>query len=275
MVAGGKVSAKVDDLSSFPNSGPAFSNAGERAISHQDQIARTIGIEILGGKIQPGDFLPNESELLARFHISRTVLREVLKTLAAKGFIISKTRVGTRVQPAHHWNFFDRDVLSWRMAVGYDTVFRDDLAEIRRAIEPRGAALAARRRTDEDVAVLRQWIARMRADGHTRLSFAAADLGFHLAIGIASGNPLISSIGSIIEAALVASFTLSSAVDEDKVLQDSINRHEKVVDAIETRDEETAAAVMLDIINHGTARIEGAVHAAKSTEKPDKQGTNA
>ena len=56
-------------------------------------------MEILAGKYRVGDALPNEGGLLDRFQVSRTVLREVIKTLSAKGFLVSKTRVGTKILP--------------------------------------------------------------------------------------------------------------------------------------------------------------------------------
>lgn len=233
----------------------AFSPRSDRAISAHSHIARALGIDILGGELKPGDTLPSEAELLLRFGISRTVLREVLKTLTAKGFVASKPRVGTKVLPSLHWNFFDPDVLNWKLALGYDAAFRDDLAEIRRAIEPRAAALAAKRRTDSDIIAMRDWISQMRKVGHSRRSFADADLGLHLAVSAASGNALMRSIGAIIEAALFASFTLSSSIDEQEELEKSLDRHEAIVDAIERQDEKGAAAHMLSVIDHGTSRI--------------------
>lgn len=225
------------------------------ALSTHGRIARVLGMEILSGKLKPGQVLPAEAVLLTRFGISRTVLREVIKTLTAKGFVVSKTRVGTKVQPPECWSFFDSDVLSWKLALGYDADFRDDLAEIRRAVEPRAAALAATRRTSEHIAELRGWIAKMREPGHSAKSFAEADLGLHLAIGTASGNLLMRSIGSIIEAALTASFKLNSAVSEQAVLQASIADHEAIVDAIAAGEADVAAQAMLRVIELGTARI--------------------
>jgi DNA-binding FadR family transcriptional regulator len=211
-------------------------------------------MDILSGRFPPLSLLPSETDLLKRFGVSRTVLREVIKTLTAKGLLVSRTRIGTTVQMPLHWNFFDRDVLSWKLAVGFDATFRDDLAEVRRAIEPRAAALAAGRRTVEQIAELRVWIERMRQPGHTRRSFAQADLGLHLAVTAASGNPLMRSIGGVIEAALVASFTLNSAVDDPDALADTLRRHEAIVDAIEAGRAEDAAVAMQTVIDIGTAR---------------------
>jgi DNA-binding FadR family transcriptional regulator len=229
--------------------------AVERAMSSHDQIAAILGTEILQGIHRPGANMPPEHELLERFHISRTVLREVLKTLAAKGFVASKTRIGTRVLDPGSWNYFDPDVLAWRLRMGLDDEFRLSLTEIRRAVEPVAAGLAARRRTSAHVASLRAHVALMGQSGHTRQSFAEADLDFHLIVGAASGNPLIRSVAGVIEAALVASFSTSSPVDDSSDHEHTVNTHAAIVDAIEARDEQAAAEAMLKVIDIGVRRI--------------------
>src|SRR3546814_9601716 len=93
-----------------------FGRYTEGTLSSHDQVARALGTEILAGVYPPGLKIPGESEILHRFGVSRTVLREVLKTLTAKGLIVSKTRVGTTVLALLHWNFFDADVLSWKVS---------------------------------------------------------------------------------------------------------------------------------------------------------------
>ncbi len=121
--------------------------AVERAMSSHDQIAAVLGTEILKGIHRPGANMPPEPELIERFQVSRTVMREVMKTLTAKGFVASKTRIGTRVLDPGNWNYFDADVLAWRVRMGLDDEFRLSLTEVRRAIEPVAAGLAARRPT--------------------------------------------------------------------------------------------------------------------------------
>jgi DNA-binding FadR family transcriptional regulator len=91
--------------------------------------------------------------------------------------------------------------------------------------------------------------------GHTRRSFAEADLAFHLAIGVATANPLMRSVGSVIEAALVASFTYSSPVDEPANQDATVQAHAAIVDAIEARDAPAAADAMLEVIDVGVRRI--------------------
>jgi len=225
-------------------------------MSSHDQVAAILGTEILKGIHRPGANMPPEPELIQRFQVSRTVLREVMKTLAAKGFVVSKTRIGTRVRDPVHWNFFDADVLAWRVRIGLDDDFLQYLTEVRRALEPAAAALAARRRTAADIAKLRALISQMGRSGHSRQSFAEVDLDFHLGVGGASGNPLMRSMASVIEAALVASFAYSSPVDDAGDHELTANSHAAIVDAIEARDAQAAAQAMLKVIDLGVRRIE-------------------
>ena len=228
----------------------------DRALSSHDQIAAILGTEILRGVHRPGDNMPSEPDLITRFQVSRTVMREVMKTLAAKGLVVSKTRIGTRVRDPVHWNFFDVDVLVWRVRIGLDEDFIRSLTEIRRALEPTAAVLAAQRRTATDVARLRECVREMGRSHHSRQSFAEADLDFHLAIAIASGNPLLRSMASVIEAALAAPFSHSSPIDDASDHEITVNSHAAIVDAIEARDEQAAATAMLKVIDIGVRRID-------------------
>lgn len=235
-----------------------FSRFADATLSSHDQVARALGSEILAGVYPPGGKLPNEADMLERFGVSRTVLREAFKTLTAKGLIVSKTRVGTTVLDSAHWNFFDADILAWKVALGFDIAFIRDLAAIRVALEPAAAASAADRATADDIALMRAHVARMAAATSSASDFAEADLAFHRAIGQASGNVLMRSLSAVIETALLASFRMSSPVREADAHDESVTGHTRIVDAIEARDGDAAAAAMRAIIGHGVARIERA-----------------
>lgn len=232
-----------------------FDRFMQGTLSSHDQVARALAADIINGVYKPGEKIPNEAEILQRFGVSRTVLREVLKTLTAKGLIVSKPRVGTKVLDPSYWNFFDAEVLSWKVATGFDQKFRSDLTEIRIAFEPRAASLAAERCTKADVAMLRECIGRMRSATTSSLEFAEADLEFHKAVINASGNLLLRSISGIIETALVASFRLSSPVEHEGLHDKVVARHEAIVDAIEVRDPQAAAEAMCAVIQEGSDRI--------------------
>lgn len=228
--------------------------AADRPLSNHEQIVRTLGLEILTGVHAPGANLPPEPALLSRFGISRTALREVLKTLSAKGLLISKTRVGTRVQDPIHWNYFDADVLAWKVSQGLDETLRQHLVEVRTALEPQAAFLAAKRRTPDDLIELRRCIAAMGDPGHDQRSFAQADLDFHVAVGSASGNPMMRSFAAVIEVALIASFSLTSPIDSPDLQAQVVAAHAAIVDAIEAGDGPAAAAAMHTVIQSGFDR---------------------
>ena len=137
------------------------------------------------------------------------------------------------------------------------------LTEVRRALEPAAAALAAKRRNALDIANLRRHVSEMARSGHTRKSFAQADLAFHQAVGVATGNPLMRSVGSVIEAALVSSFSHSSPIDVPANQARSAQAHAAIVDAIEARDSQAAADAMLEVIDVGVRRIAASKKKAK------------
>jgi DNA-binding FadR family transcriptional regulator len=195
---------------------------------------------------------------MERFGVSRTALREGLKTLAAKGLIESKTKVGTRVLDRKSWNMFDADILSWRLEQGVDRSFLESLFEIRQALEPLGAAAAALYRTETDLARINAAWSVMRRSGHTRSSFTEADLQFHRAVLDASANPFLQSIAAVIEAALASSFALSAPIDSRERFNLSGRQHKAVLDAIAAQDPEGASQAMSAVILQGAkgAKIE-------------------
>lgn len=219
------------------------------ARSTHDQVARALGTEILSGQLEPGTKL-GEDDMLARFEISRTVLREVNKTLKAKGFIAAKPRVGTTVLDSSHWNYFDADVLAWKVEQGLDLGFLTDLAEVRVAIGAAAARAAATRRTREDLTALRDSLAAMHA-ADTRDAWAAADLDFRKAIARASGNALMSSLTGVIETTLAASFQMRQPPATDTR---DLRAHEELAAAIEAGDGERAARAMRGLIGDGLSR---------------------
>ncbi len=234
-----------------------------RTHSNHAAVARSIGVGIIAARHPEGMTLPNDAELTARFGVSRTVLRESVKTLVAKGLLSTKARIGTRVRERSAWNMFDPDVLAWHLDAGVDKRLLRDLADIRLAVEPRAAELAALRRTSPVIPQLRASIERMRASPSDSDDFTEADLRLHLDIATASGNPFMRSIGAVIEAALRASFVLSAPVDEQE-RERSIAAHARIVEAIAASNPGEAAAAMVDVIMNGLNRHGAAEHSGWS-----------
>ncbi|SFV37534.1 DNA-binding transcriptional regulator, FadR family [Devosia crocina] len=222
---------------------------------HSD-VLWDLGFAIVSGQYEEGTILPPDTDLLDQFRVSRTVLREALKTLAAKGLIEARARIGTRVLPRNRWNLFDADVLAWHFELGPDVTFLQALAEVRIGIEIEAAALAAERRTDEEAQALLDAVDRMEA-AQTPEDFARHDLEFHKAVAGASGNPFMASISALVEMALTAAFTISSPVNEPEALVQTVLVHRNIAAAISERDPARAREAMRIAIAEGFARAAG------------------
>ncbi|UJW84095.1 FadR/GntR family transcriptional regulator [Devosia sp. SL43] len=212
-----------------------------------------LGVAIVGGDYPEGSILPSDTELLARFAVSRTVLREALKTLAAKGMIEARARIGTRVLPRRRWNLFDADVLAWHFETGPDVDFLRSVAEVRIGIELQSAALAAERRSEAQAAHLVA-LADAMGEATTAQEFARADLAFHRAVAEAADNPFMASISTLVEVALTAVFTISSPVNDGTKLAETAAAHGAIARAIHDRDPAKARDAMRAVISDGFAR---------------------
>jgi len=223
--------------------------------SHGARVVEDLGMSIVSGKQGEGSLLPGDTDLLQRYGVSRTVLREALKTLSAKGLVQAKARIGTRVRPRADWNLFDPDVLVWHARIGFAPEFLKHLGEMRMALEPEAAALAASRRTAEQLQVLEDRVATMDNPRIDQQDFVHADLGLHLAVAEAANNPFFLSISTLIEVALVAMLTASSPVESAARLKASVAQHRAIVDAIAARNPAAARKAMQAVVQTG---IDGA-----------------
>jgi GntR family transcriptional regulator, galactonate operon transcriptional repressor len=216
-----------------------FHPPGQRRRNLFAQTVDLLGGRIVGGDFKPGDTLPNEAELCRILGASRSVVREAVKSLASKGLLESRTRIGTRVLPSAHWNLLDVDVLGWRYASMPRPQFFRELFEIRRMIEPQAAALAAERAVDTDIEAIANAYREMQAAEHDSEAAIDADIRFHRAILAAGHNDLLLQMGALISAGLLVSFRISSE-SFDAVLP----QHGRVLDAIRRRNAEVARAEM-------------------------------
>ena len=214
-----------------------------------EYLATRLGREIVGGHYQPGDQLPNEIDLRDQLSVSRTALREAYRVLGAKGLIVSRQNVGTRVRPRADWNMLDPDVLIWHLEAGPSEQFVVDLFDLRQMIEPPAAARAAHMGDPEAVAEIEAAFADMAHSKDGEGDLIGADVRFHQAILAATHNPLIGTLGALIHTALVGSFKLgwpAAATMSDVRLA----QHRDVLDAILARQPEDARhrmATLLDI----------------------------
>lgn len=224
----------------------------ERGKSHLE-IAATLGGEILSGVRPPGSRLPSMEEMFQLFGVSRLVVREVMRTLAAKGMITSKARVGTKVSDPTQWNWLDPEVLHWRSELGLDQAFLIQLTQVRLALEPAAARLAAETRTEQDLAVMRSALKGMYEAGDSHAKFTLADRSFHEAIIAATHNPFFYASSSATEVALsrILSSIASSFSSSERTHVRSAAQHEKILDAIAAGNSKAASQAMMRVIKDG------------------------
>lgn len=207
--------------------------------------------EIVGGKIKHNEMLPNEIDFAARFGVSRTMIRDVLKSLEGKGLIERKTNVGTRVRGIHSWNLLDQELLDWSRGILTQSRFLLSLMELRLIIEPQAAALAAVRANDDDLLKIRADLERMGLNleqGKIVTLDTEADIDFHKSIIKACGNLFLSQFGSAIQGALHHTIYLSNKRHINH--QASFECHRRVIEAIENRDPQNAYAAMCCVLNN-------------------------
>jgi DNA-binding FadR family transcriptional regulator len=215
------------------------------------KVVDTLGLAIVGGRFGVGEPLPGDCELEAEFDVSRSVLREAMKTLAAKGLIVAKSRVGTRVTERCHWNLIDEDVLRWHFRSGVTREFVDYLYDVRLVLEPASAASAALRATPEDCIELRHYANLLGCDELDWPSQVLADLRFHVLLTLVGANPFLESMVGFLKASLDGAFTM--AYDPDLAGRgDTISElHLAIVDAVENGDPDAARAATERVIEQG------------------------
>jgi GntR family galactonate operon transcriptional repressor len=213
----------------------------------RDSLAR----QIIDGTLKPNEILPNEPTLAREYGVSRTTIRDVLRSLEEKGLIERKTYVGTRVRSIHSWNLLDDEVLNWSCGVMSQRRFFSSLMELRMIIEPQAAALAAIRANDADLQAIQEAFAWMNI-GNQRID-PEGDVAFHQGIIKASGNMFVAQFGGAVRAALYHTIYLSrkEAIDQ----AGSLENHRQVLNAIENRDARGAYSIMIRILDGTVADL--------------------
>src|SRR5262245_46907966 len=124
-------------------------------------LQERLGRAIVGGVFEEG--FPTEAELSKAHGLSRSITREAVKMLAAKGLVSARPRIGTVIEPSDSWNLLDPDVLRWLLERQFSLDLLRQFSELRLGIEPTAAALAARLPDDPAVRAIEQGFARMEA----------------------------------------------------------------------------------------------------------------
>jgi DNA-binding FadR family transcriptional regulator len=206
-----------------------------------------LGEAIVAGLYAPGAAVPPEPTLCEELGVSRTVVREAVKSLVAKGLVSTGPKVGTRVLPSDQWNWFDPDVVAWQGKAGLTREFLRDLQELRRIVEPAAVRLAAERATPADLAHIEAAYAGMKDAIDNGGDYVRHDLAFHQGLIAACHNRMVVQMSKALGALLRTSFEISTTRPDGPA--SSLPLHRAVLDAVIKRNPdkaERAAQVLID-----------------------------
>ena len=224
-----------------------------------EQVTNDLGRAIVAGEYSCESGLPTEAQLCTEYGISRTAVREAVKMLAAKGLISSRPRQGIRVEQPSNWNLYDTSVLKWLLDSSPSLLVLKDCLQMRRAIEPQAAALAAEYAKDEDIDQIEAAVNSMRlAAQDPKGSLHEADLAFHTSILFASRNSFFYQLRDFIRTPLnfIIPHTTPAKANDLAVVED----HAKICAAIRNRQPERARNLMTHLIDEAMAFIEAEIN---------------
>ncbi len=204
-----------------------------------EQIVQQIEESVLNGTLKPGDQLPAERDLAQRLGVSRTAVREAVKTLREKGLVEAYSGRGTFV--TNGTSQAARQSFDLMVKIGQQEG-SPHLAELRLILEPGIAALAAERVKEEDLVTMREAVDVMDRSQEDPQAYIEADLDFHLALAEAAANPLIlsliDSIVGLLREQRIKIFNVEGGPQRGQY------HHKRILAAVEQRDPEMASEAM-------------------------------
>src|SRR6202789_1861396 len=209
-----------------------------------EQIVQQVEDSILQGQLKPGDQLPAERDLAQRFGVSRTAVREAVKTLREKGLVEAYSGRGT----------FVTNGTSFAVRQSLDLMIRTNkqegsanLSGLRLVLEPEIAGLAAEHMEEQLLTTMREAVAEMDRNLHDPDAYVEADLDFHLALAEAADNPLILSLLDSIVGLLREQRSRIFNVDGGP--ERGQFHHKRILAAVEQRNPEAARQAMRAHLN--------------------------
>jgi len=219
------------------------------------EVVHALGLRMVRGDYPPGEAIDIDA-LESEFSVSKSVVREALRVLSAKGLLDSRQRFGTFVRNRSNWNLLDGDVMMWRREAHQDhDMLLVDLGELRDVFEPAAARLAASRRTASDLEALEDALKRLGQAGRNPSEIAAADIDFHVGILTATHNELFARLDVIIVHAVGA---------RDRILhlpggpawRDPVPDHHDVLDAVRRGNARDALRTMTFLIRESESDLQ-------------------
>lgn len=237
---------------SSPAEGSPASPAGTApvAVGLHARVLDQLGTGICGGDL-PSSSLLYIDQLADRYAVSRSVVREAVRVLASMGLVASRRRVGTQVLPPEQWNVYDPQVIRWRLA-SWDRMSQlRSLTELRSAVEPHAAQLAAARLGPAAAGELAGLAARMSAAGrHDDLEeFLRLDVEFHRQVLVGSGNEMFVKLHPLVAEVLAGRYQYDLMPRPPH--HEALRLHTDVAAAVQRGDGDRAREAMVRIMERG------------------------
>ncbi|MDJ0341574.1 FadR/GntR family transcriptional regulator [Streptomyces sp. H10-C2] len=220
---------------------------GSRGRGLHGQLVQQLGQMIVSGDLGADRPLVPE-EIGQRFEVSRTVVRESLRVLEAKGLVSARPNVGTRVRPVADWNLLDPDIIEWRAFGPQRDDQRRELFELRWTIEPLAARLAAghgREDVQQRLADMVEIMGHAAAQGDS-LTFSRADSEFHSLLLQVAGNRMLEHLAGIVSSALHVSGGPVTGCERPG--EPAVTLHRRIVEALASGDGASAEAAMRQLL---------------------------
>jgi DNA-binding FadR family transcriptional regulator len=235
-------------------------------------VVDQLGRDIVVGEYGEANPFRGEAELAAKIGVGRSVLREAVKILGAKGLLTGRPRHGTWVQSEEHWNLLDPDVLRWLLERKFSLQRLMQFTEVRLAIEPIAAGLAASNPDPGALQPIEKAIRRMEAAESGDDDPLDSDIAFHVSILRASGNPFFLTLQDLVSSALKTSIRLTNQMKGVRLADVAL--HRSVFDAIEARNAKLARSRMEALIMSAIDLIKQTME-AKSAASPERAAATA
>lgn len=237
------------------------------------QVLDQLGLAIAGGGLGPAALVYID-DLVERYSVSRSVIREALRVLSSMGMVESRRRVGTVVLPSSEWNVYDPQVIRWRLASDGRLGQLRSITELRGAVEPEAARLAAERATPGEASALVGLAARMWAagQGDDEEEFLALDIEFHRLVLSSSGNEMFLKLHELVAEVLTGRHHYGLMPHHPH--EEALHLHGEVAQAIQRHDGERARRAMHSIMEQAMEEMK-TLWAGGGRAETDRAGADA
>ena len=207
-----------------------------------DQVFDRLWEMIVCGELKPGDTIPSERKLMEKFAVGRPAVREALQALANKGVVTISHGERSRVNELSANIAFDQIDDVAKLLLSAEPSNLEHLKQVRKILEAGIVRIAAINCNDGDIAELRQLIEKQQQQLKKPKDFIETDIAFHTAMANATRNPLLQAVTHAMLTWLFDYYKplLHWSGRENTTLLE----HEKLVDHLEARDADAAAALM-------------------------------